>query len=122
VTDPARPIAFGALERGTAMFMRSGWQFGHRRACPPDPEEDLFDGIVMATERGLRFVDRDQIQAITTSYVRCARSDEEAAALPVPDGDPVYTVDALQDVGGSLHDRLGRMFRRRRWTQETQEK
>jgi hypothetical protein len=118
VTDPATPIAYGALEKGTAMLTRSGRQFGTVEHVLQIPEEDLFDGIVTATEQGLRFVDRDQIELITTAYVRCALSDDEAAALPVPDGAPVYTVNALQDVGGSLHDRLGRMFRRPHWTRE----
>lgn len=118
MTDPATPIAYGALDKGTAMLTRSGRQFGTVEHVLQIPEEDLFDGIVTATEQGLRFVDREQIEAITTAYVRCALTDEEAAALPVPDGAPAYTVDALQDVGGSLQDLLGRMFRRPRWTQE----
>ena len=118
MTDPATPIAYGALEKGTAMLTRSGRQFGTVEHVLQIPEEDLFDGIVTATEQGLRFVDRDQIEEITAAYVHCALTDDEAAALPVPDGAPVYTVNALQDVGGSLHDRLGRMFRRPHWTRE----
>ena len=118
MTDPATPIAYGALEKGTVMLTRSGRQFGTVEHVLQIPEEDLFDGIVTATEHGLRFVDRDQIEVITTAYVRCAITDEEAAALPLPDGDPVFTVNALQDAGGSLHDRLGRLFRRPRWTPE----
>jgi hypothetical protein len=118
VTDPGIPIAYGALEKGTAMLTRSGRQFGRVEHVLQIPEEDLFDGIVTATEQGLRFVDRDQIEEITSAHVRCVITDEEAAALPAPDGDPVYTVNALQDAGGSLHDRLGRMFRRPRWTPE----
>lgn len=118
MTDQATPIAYGALEKGTAMLTRSGRQFGTVEHVLQIPEEDLFDGIVTATEQGLRFVDRDQIEAITTAYVRCAITDEEADALPAPDGEPIYTVNALQDVGGSLADRLGRLFRRPRWTQE----
>jgi hypothetical protein len=30
----------------------------------------------------------------------------------------VYRVDALADSGNSLHDVLGRLFRRPRWTRE----
>lgn len=118
MTDPATPIAYGALEKGTVMLTRSGRQFGTVEHVLQIPEEDLFDGIVAATERGLRFVDRDQIEAISIGSVQCAITDEEAAALPAPDGDPVFTVNALQDVGGSLQDLLGRMFRRPRWTLE----
>jgi hypothetical protein len=35
--------------------------------------------------------------------------------LAPPQGAPVYHVDALADTGQSLHDILGRLFRRPRW-------
>lgn len=116
--DDARPIAYTALDRGTAMLDDSGRQFGTVEHVLQIPEEDLFDGIVVATNAGLRFVDRDQIGEITTRYVRCQLTDEQVTTLPAPQGEAVFTVDALQDTGTSLHDRLGRMFRRPRWTRE----
>jgi hypothetical protein len=83
------------------------------------PEEDLFDGIVVDAPCGLRFVDRDQIVEITTAYVRCSLTDEQAAALPAPDGKAVYEDDPLQNTGESLHDHFGRLFRRERWVRDT---
>jgi hypothetical protein len=71
---------------------------------------------VVATDSGLRFVDRDQIDQITTTRVSCALSDAQAAALPPPDGPPVF---AVEDVGPSLHDQFGRLFRRPHWTRQT---
>lgn len=118
MTDPATPIAYGALQKGTAMLTQSGRQFGVVEHVLEIPAEDLFDGIVTATDHGLRFVDRDQVGTITTRYVLCTITDEQVAALPLPDGPPVYTVDALQDTGESLHDRLGRLFRRPHWRLE----
>lgn len=118
MTDEATPIAYGALARGTPMLARSGQRFGAVEHVLEVPEEDLFDGIVVTTARGLRFVDRDQIDEITTAYVSCALTDEQAATLPAPEGAPVYNVNALQDTGGSMHDRLGRLFRRPHWTRE----
>ncbi|MGH3322061.1 MAG: hypothetical protein ACRDN9_18180 [Streptosporangiaceae bacterium] len=117
MTD-AMPIAYTALEKGTPVLAESGRQFGTVEHVLQVPEEDLFDGIAVATPRGLRFVDADQVGEITTAYVRCRLTDEQADALPAPDGAPVYSVDALQDVGRSLHDRIGRLFRRPRWTRE----
>jgi hypothetical protein len=43
---------------------------------------------VVATAAGLRFVDRDHVERITTSQVNCALSDEQAAALPAASADP----------------------------------
>ena len=111
-------ISYLALANGTGVQSSSGTTFGTVEHVLQIPELDLFDGIVVATAHGLRFVDRDQITQITTSAVRCALSDEETANLPAPGGPPVYRVDALQDVGPSLTARLGRMFRREHWVEK----
>jgi len=116
--DDAEPIAYSALEKGVPLLARSGQQFGTVERVLQIPEEDLFDGIVVATSHGDRFVDRDQIVEITTAYVRCSLTDEQAAALPAPSGNAVYATDELQDTGNSLRDRLGRMFGRQRWTRQ----
>jgi hypothetical protein len=118
VPDDAVPIAYSALGKGVPLLTQSGQQFGTVEHVLQVPEEDLFDGIVVATSGGLRFVDRDQIGEITTAYVRCNLTDEEAAALPGPSGNAIYQADAQQDAGTSLHDRFGRMFGRARWTQK----
>lgn len=115
MTEGGTPIAYSGLAKGVPMVSTSGHQFGTVEHVLQVPEEDLFDGIVVSTAQGLRFVDRDQIDQITTARVACALSDEGAAALPAPDGEPVYEADPLADAGGSLHDRFGRMFRRPHW-------
>jgi hypothetical protein len=53
---------------------------------------------------------------ITITNVRCRLDDAEAARLPPPDGAAVYRVSALDEIGDSLHERLGLMFRRPHWT------
>jgi len=118
VSDEAIPIAYSALDKGVPLLAQSGKQFGTVEHVLQIPEEDLFDGIVVATSDGLRFVDRDQIGEITTAYVRCTLTDEQAAALPAPSGSDTFAANALQDSGTSLHDRFGRMFGRERWTQK----
>ena len=116
--DDPRPISYLALEVGTPVESSSGHVIGTVAHVLQIPEEDLFDGVVLTTDQGLRFVDRDQIIEITTSSVRCALTDAEARSLPRPEGTPVYHIDAFQDVGPSLSARLGRMFRRAHWTEE----
>jgi len=46
--------------------------------------DTIFHGIVIATAAGLRFVDRDHVERITTAQITCALSDEQAAALSAP--------------------------------------
>lgn len=109
------PISYLALEKGTEVDTASGTVIGTVEHVLQVPELDLFDGLVVATHHGLRFIERDQITEITRSVVRTSVTDEEAADLPKPDGTPVYTVDAFQDVGPSLSAHLGRLFRREHW-------
>lgn len=114
--DPA--VSYLAAVPGTPVLTRSGTEIGTVEHVLQVPELDLFDGIVVATDWGLRFVNADQIDRITIRYVRSSLDDAEASKLPPPDGPPVFRVNALEDIGPSLHDRLGRMFRRPHWTQE----
>jgi hypothetical protein len=79
------------------------------------PELDLFDGIVVKTRHGLRFVDRDQVAEMTTTLVRCSLTDEEAAVLPAPKGTLVLHPDTARDEGPSLTARFGRLFGREHW-------
>ena len=58
------------------------------------------------------------MQQITRRHVRCSLDDTQTAQLPPPEGSPVYHVDALADSGHSLHDILGRLFRRPHWIRE----
>lgn len=112
------PIAYSGDIMGVPMLTHDGHTFGTVEHVLEVPEEDLFDGIVVRTSRGLRFVDRDQITQITTTEVRCSISDAQADSLPTPDGNPVYDVDSREDSGKTMHDFFGQLFRRPRWPQE----
>jgi hypothetical protein len=115
VMEEGHRIAYSALAVGTPVVTSDMQQFGTLEHVLQIPEEDLFDGIVVSTADGLRFVERDQIDDITDTCVVSVLSQTQAQQLPPPDGSPVLHVDALEDTGGSLHDRLGRLFRRPRW-------
>ncbi len=113
--DEGRPISYMALSVGTPVLSSTDSEFGTVEHVLQIPEEDLFDGIAVKTEHGLRFVDRDQITDITTTLVRCALSDEEAANLPAPQGTLVLHPDPARDEGPSLSARFGRLFGREKW-------
>ena len=112
------PISYEAAVRGTPVLSSAGTQVGTLEHVLEVPEVDVFDGIVIATKDGLRFIDADYVQQITRSHIRCSLDDTQASQLPPPEGAPVYRIDALEDSGHSLHDRLGRLFRRPHWTRE----
>ena len=111
-------ISYKAAVVGTPVLSTSGAQIGTLEHVLEVPEVDVFDGIVIATNAGLRFIDADYVQQITRGHISCSLDDAQAAQLPPPQGSPVYRVDALADSGHSLHDVLGRLFRRPRWIRE----
>jgi hypothetical protein len=113
--DEGEPVSYRGLPVGTAVLSSTDTQFGTVEHVLEIPELDIFDGIAVNTKHGLRFVDRDQITEITTTLVRCALSDEQAAALPAPEGTLVLRPDYARDEGPSLTARFGRLFGREHW-------
>ncbi|HEY5221622.1 MAG TPA: hypothetical protein VIJ18_01015 [Microbacteriaceae bacterium] len=112
------PIAYTALTKGTPVDSASGSKLGTVEHVLADPELDLFDGIVLRTASGLRFVDAAQIAMITAAVVQTSITDERAADLPKPDGDAVFEADPEEFTGSRLSDRFGRMFLREHWMRD----
>ena len=113
--DEGRPVSYEAITVGTPVVSSTETQFGTVHHVLQVPELDLFDGLSVKTQHGLRFVGRDQITDITTTVIRCALSDDEAAALPAPNGPPVEELDLSRTEGPSLSARLSRLFGRPHW-------
>ena len=104
------PIAYTALQPGTPVQTSEGHQFATVQAVLVDEMVSVFDGIVVQTAEGSRFVDADQIGSIYTTYVRTTLSAEQAANLPQPDGSNLIDIKPAR----SMADRVGRMFGRRK--------
>jgi len=115
-TEPA--VSHRAAVPGTPVLTQTGTEIGTLEHVLEVPEEDLFDGLVVATEWGLRFVDANQVELITVRHVRSRLDDAQAARLPPPQGTAVYRVSALDEIGDALDERLGQMFRRPHWTKD----
>ena len=108
--DAPDPIAYTALQPGTPVQTSDGYHFATVQAVLVDEKVSVFDGIVVQTAEGTRFVDADRIGSIYTTYVRTTLSAEQAANLPLPDGSTVVDIKPAR----SMTDRLGRMFGRGR--------
>jgi hypothetical protein len=107
---PDHPIAYTALQPGTPVQTSDGQHFAAVQAVLVDEKVAVFDGIVVQTAEGARFVDADQIGSIYTTHVRTTLSAEQAANLPTPDGSTLVEIKPAS----SMADRLGRMFGRGR--------
>lgn len=107
---PGRPIAYTALEPGTPVQTSDGHPFATIQPVLVDEKGSVFDGIVVQTDEGARFVGADQIASIYTTHVLTTLSGELAANLPPPDGSNLIDIKPPR----SMADRLGRMFGRRK--------
>src|SRR5262245_3712636 len=105
---PDHPIAYTALQPGTPVQTSDGHQFATVQAVLVDEKVSVFDGIVVQTAEGTRFVDADQIGTIYTTYVCTTLSADLAANLPLPEGSTLINIKPAR----SMADRLGRMFGR----------
>jgi|SRR6478736_6870078 hypothetical protein len=105
---PDHPIAYTALQPGTPVQTSDGSNFATVQAVLVDEKVSVFDGIVVQTAEGTRFVDADHIGSIYTTYVCTTLSAEQAANLPLPEGSTLVDIKPPR----SMADRLGRMFGR----------
>ncbi len=106
--DAPDPIAYTALQPGTPVRTGEGHPFGTVQAVLVDEKVSVFDGIVVQTAEGARFVDADLIGTIYTTYVCTTLTADQAARLPLPDASNLIDVKPATSMAG----RLGRMFRR----------
>ena len=84
--DEGYPIAYEVLERGVPVYASGGEQVGTVDHVISAPEEDIFHGIVIGTERGRRFVAADQIVSLHERGVDLGIDAGQAARLPEPGG------------------------------------
>ena len=88
------PIAYEALTKGTPVLTTTGTEIGIVEHVLADSSLDLFDGLVVTTSAGLRFVTADQVGLITTTAVHIKVSDTDIPNLQRPhSGDAVYQAD-----------------------------
>jgi hypothetical protein len=152
--DELLVVSYQGVPPGVPVLTSDGTQFGILEHVLEVPEEDIFDGIVVWTggsgwldrriqrdlSKGeqsaarrlellapehLRFVDADQVAAITVGYIRCTLDAAQATALPPPASNaPVYYANAIDQAPGvppysyGNHAMYGTLFRRARWRRE----
>ena len=113
--DRGSPISYLVLERGTPVQSSDGVDLGTVRAVQQVPVKDVFDGIVIDTPAGRRFVDGPEVAEIYENLVVLAIDAEEAAELPKPGENPAAMKLSSRDFSGSgVSDAARRLMRRMR--------
>ena len=76
--DDDTAISYAAAVPGTPVLTSTGTEIGTLEHVLEVPELDVFDGLVVSTKSGLRFVDADQVERITVRSIT-SRLDDDAA-------------------------------------------
>ena len=80
--DHGHAIGYKVLARGTPVRSADGVQVGTVRRVQENMREHIFDGIVIDTRDGRRFVDAPEVARIFERAVLLTITAEEARALP----------------------------------------
>ena len=115
-SDPGDPIAYEALGSGTAVYDREGKRIGAVRKVLAVEEEDVFDGLVIDTDSGTRFIDAPYVTQIAEHRVDLNLTAIEVAQQPRhEESPPVYDARVPS---GRLQDFWRRFTLRRLWRRE----
>jgi sporulation protein YlmC with PRC-barrel domain len=110
--DYGERIAYTALEEGTPVVTRDGQEIGKVKRVLADLEQDIFDGLILDTADGDRFVDAERLADIYERAVVLSLSDEDAAYLPeATPGPAVVEVDPEDTVKRTPGETVGRQIR-----------
>ena len=82
--DDGPAISYKALRRGTPVRASDGAEVGKVRRVLDNARENIFDGIVVETGHGMRFVDAPEVAGIAERAVTLTILADEVAALPEP--------------------------------------
>ena len=82
MADDEYQISYHALPRGVPVHASDGALVGRVHRVQDNAREHIFDGIVIATESGKRFVDAPEVARITSARVTLTIDAGEVAQLP----------------------------------------
>lgn len=112
--DDGHAIGYKVLARGTPVRSSDGVQVGTVRRVQENVREHIFDGIVIDTPDGRRFVDAPEVARIFERAVVLTITAEEARALPETESAAAQrmrnagTVRRAKRFGRSMRDRWDR--------------
>ena len=109
--DDGHAIGYKILARGTVVRSADGVEVGTVRRVLDNAREHIFDGIVIDTAGGRRFVDAPEVARILERAVHLTITADETAALPEQ---PSAMADRMRNAGSVRRARrMGRSLRDR---------
>lgn len=94
--DDGPAISYLALHRGTRVRASDGTEVGRVLRVQDNAREHIFDGLVVETRHGRRFVDAPEVAHIAERAVTLAIAADDVAALPVPRSRMLQRLDQMK--------------------------
>jgi hypothetical protein len=105
--DDGVAIAYDVLRPGTPVVDSDGAQVGTVHEVLDNKREHIFDGIVVSTPDGRRFVDAPEVGRITDRRVALTIDRAAVSALPAPNAPTGSRVTDGDGFVGRWRKRLG---------------
>ena len=111
--DLGAPVSYLVLDRGVPVFSSDGERLGRVKRVLAAEDEDIFDGLIVDTREGDRFVDAEHAARLYERGVVLDVRGDEAHHLPDPSAGPATLgVTPGDTVPGDLGDTLRRAWNR----------
>ena len=107
MSDDEHQIGYKVLPRGTPVLTSDGEQLGTVQKVLDNVREHIFDGIVVSTSGGKRFVDAPEVDTITNKRVTLTIDAAAAASLPEHKGMLGQVENAAKRRANRLRRRFG---------------
>src|SRR5215211_6649489 len=100
MADRGAPISYMVLTEGTPVFSSDGNELGAVKRVLADAGSDIFDGLIVDTRDGDRFVDAPNVAEIYERAVVLGLSCDDAQHMPEPTPSPAYMEPTPDDIAG----------------------
>jgi hypothetical protein len=98
--DTGAPIAYMVLAEDTLVYSADEQRLGKVKRVLADEEADIFDGLIVDTDDGDRFVDAPNVDAIYERAVVLKLSADDAQHMPEPTPSPATMEPTADDIAG----------------------
>ncbi len=98
--DRGAPIAYMVLAEDTPVYSSDGQRLGKVKRVLADAEADIFDGLIVDTDDGDRFVDAPNVASLYERAVVLRLSADDARHMPEPTPSPAYMEPTPDDIAG----------------------
>jgi hypothetical protein len=113
--NPGEPISYLVLTEGTPVHTADGVELGVVKRVLADEDSDIFDGLILDTDDGDRFVDADGVDSLHENAVLLALTADHAQHMPEPTPSPAYMEPTPDDIAGDTTEDSIAFRLRRAW-------